>query len=85
MSSFFLPDHYDDAQKTVKSLGEISIDTQDSATYLNTPFPCGNVKFGGKKQEDELGVGSSYTVVTIFISTLFQKGFHWNSTLSCAK
>ncbi|XP_076076624.1 transient receptor potential cation channel subfamily M member-like 2 isoform X3 [Mytilus galloprovincialis] len=50
-SSFFLPDHYDDVQRTVKSMGEISVDTQDSATYQNTPFPCGNIRFAGKREE----------------------------------
>ena len=32
-------------QDTVRSMGGISVDTQDSTRYENAPFPCGNIKF----------------------------------------
>ncbi|KAL3880135.1 hypothetical protein ACJMK2_032401 [Sinanodonta woodiana] len=35
----------DEAQRTVQSLGGISIDTQDSARYDRAPFTCGNIQF----------------------------------------
>ena len=35
----------DECQKTIQSLGGISVDTQDSATYETAPLQCGNIKF----------------------------------------
>ena len=35
----------DDYQRTVRSIGALSTDTQDSARYEDSPFPCGNIQF----------------------------------------
>ncbi|XP_071134130.1 transient receptor potential cation channel subfamily M member-like 2 [Mytilus edulis] len=49
---FFMGKNVDEIQRTVRSLGDISVDTQNSDTYQNAPFKCGHLKFDSKKIEN---------------------------------
>lgn len=55
-SLFNFADHFDDVQRTVISIGQISVDTQDSRIYQDAPFAGGNLKFGSKSPEEKIEV-----------------------------
>ena len=65
--SFFLNKEVDEVQRTVMSLGDLSIDTQDSETnYWNSPFVTGNLKFTRKSLDEVQDVRFYFTLSHVF-------------------